>query len=68
MTVAKNYFEKQSKSEEFRSHYQKEKQALDIEYILEELRQDIINQKPISVLLSEVEDLKKMISRVRKCP
>ena len=62
MTIAKNYFEKQLKNQEFRDHYQKEKRALDIEYLLEELRQDIIDQKPISVLLSEVEDLKKMIT------
>lgn len=62
MTIAKNYFEKQLKDQEFRDYYKKEKQALDIEYLLEELKQDIINQKPISVLLSEVEDIKKMIT------
>jgi polyhydroxyalkanoate synthesis regulator phasin len=62
MTIAKSYFEEQFKNQEFRNHYLKEKQALDIEYLLEEIKQDIIKQKPISVLLSEVEDLKKMIT------
>jgi len=62
MTIAKSYFEEQLNNQEFRNHYQKEKQALDVEYLLEELKQDIINQKPINILLSEVEELKKMIT------
>ena len=64
MTIAKNYFEEQFKNKEFRNHYIKEKQVLDIEYLLEELRQDIINQKPKNILLSEVENIKKFLSNI----
>ena len=64
MTIAKNYFDAQLKNEEFIKHYQKEKQSLDIEYLLEELRQDIINQKPKNILLSEVENIKKFLSNI----
>jgi len=44
MTIAEKYFEQQLKNPEFKLHYLNEKEKLDIEYMLEELKQDIIHE------------------------
>ncbi len=64
MSIAKKYFEEQLENPEFKKHYSEEKKMLDIEYMFEELKQDIIDQKPTKVLLSEVENLKKVIINI----
>ena len=61
MTIAENYFEQQLKNPEFKLNYLTEKEKLDIEYMLEELKQDIINRKPTKVLISEIDNLKKAL-------
>jgi phage terminase Nu1 subunit (DNA packaging protein) len=61
MTIAKEYFEQQLKNSEFKLHYLNEKEKLDIEYMLEELKKDIINKKPTNVLISEIENLEKIL-------
>ncbi len=61
MTIAKKCFERQLNNPEFKIHYLNEKEKLDIEYMLEELKQDIINKKPTNVLISEIENLKKIL-------
>ncbi len=61
MTIAEKYFEEQLKNPEFKLHYLNEKEKLDIEYMLEELKQDIIDKKPTNVLISEIENLKKIL-------
>ena len=52
MNIAREYFKKQWKNESFRHSYLEEKVKLDIEYHLEELKRDILSQKPC-----ETEDL-----------
>ncbi|MFQ5686171.1 MAG: hypothetical protein ACE5GV_05870 [Candidatus Scalindua sp.] len=49
MTIAEEYFEQQLKNPEFRLHYINKKEKLDIEYMLEELKQSIINKKPTNL-------------------
>ena len=44
MTIAKEYFEHQLKNSEFKLYYLNEKKKHDIEYMLEELKQDTINK------------------------
>lgn len=49
MNIAKEYFKKQWKNEEFKHSYLEEKVKLDIEYHLKELKRDIESQKPQEV-------------------
>jgi len=46
MNIAKDYFNKQWKNEEFRHAYLEEKVKLDIEYHLEELKKNLQSQRP----------------------
>ncbi len=45
MNIAKDYFKKQWKNEEFQHSYLEEKVKLDIEYQLANLKKDIQSQK-----------------------
>lgn len=46
MNIAKDYFRKERKNEEFQNAYLEEKVKLDIEYQMEKLKKDIPSQKP----------------------
>jgi hypothetical protein len=61
MNIAKEYFKKQQKNEEFRHSYLEEKVTLDIEYRLEELKRDITDRKPQEELIRKVDLLEKYV-------
>ena len=54
MNIAREYFEKQWKNEEFKHSYLEEKVRLDIEYHLRELKRDIRRQKPQEELVKKL--------------
>lgn len=61
MNIAKEYFKKQWKNEEFKHYYLEEKVKLDIEYHLEELKRDIKSQKPQEELIKKVDFIEQYI-------
>jgi len=61
MNIAKDYFKKQWKNEEFRHTYLEEKVKLDIEYHLEELKKDIKSQKPAEELINRVNFIEQYV-------
>ena len=61
MNIAKRYFQEQLNNEEFRQSYLEEKTKLDIEYQLEELKQDIKSSKPVNELLKKIDFIEKYV-------
>lgn len=54
--VRGKYLKEQLKSDEFRRAYLEEKKRLDIEYRLEELKEDVQTHKSSNELIEKVED------------
>ena len=61
VNIAKGYFKKQWKNEEFKHSYLEERVKLDIEYHLEELKRDIESQKPQEELIKKVDLIEQYI-------
>jgi len=61
MNIAKDYFKKQWKNEEFRHTYLEEKVKLDMEYHLEELKKDIKSHKPSEELINRVNFIEQYV-------
>ena len=61
MNIAKEYFRKQWKNEEFKHSYLEEKVKLDIEYHLEELKKDIQSKKPQEELIKKVDFIEQYV-------
>ena len=64
MSIAEKYFTEQLKSDEFRRAYLEEKTKLDIEYRLEELKQDVRKRKSPHELIEKIEDLERFVTGV----
>jgi hypothetical protein len=62
MDEAKKYFETQLSNPEFRKHFIEEKIRLDIEYELDELEHDIIEDKSPDTLLTKIKHIKKLLN------
>jgi hypothetical protein len=62
MDEAKKYFETQLNNPEFRKHFIEEKIRLDIEYELDELEHDIIEDKSPDTLLTKIKHIKKLLN------
>jgi hypothetical protein len=64
MTIAKGYLKQQMKNPEFKQSFLNEKARLDIEYQLEELKQDIAICKPASELIGIIDQIELFVQRV----
>lgn len=57
MNNATKYFQKQMENEEFRNSYFAEKVKLDLEFLIDELVDNINSEKPKTLLLSHVKKI-----------
>jgi hypothetical protein len=64
MNIAQQYFQQQLATDEFRHAYFEEKAKLDIEYQLEELKNDIQARKPIEELIQKIEYIERYVMAV----
>ena len=61
MNIAKEYLNQQMKNKEFQQGFLNEKARLDVEYQLEELKQDIAECKPASVLIGKIDQIEQFV-------
>ncbi len=64
MNIAEQYFQKHLRVDEFKHSYLQEKVKLDIEYQLEELKNDIRTVKPVEELIKKIECIEKYVMTV----
>lgn len=64
MNIAQTYFQKQFSVAEFRHAYLEEKAKLDIEYQLEELKQDIQARKSTEELIRKIDQIEQYVMAV----
>ena len=62
MNNARQYIENKMKDENFRRSYVEEKLKIDLEFIIDELNENIKNDKPKNELLKGVKKLKRVIA------
>ena len=62
MNNATKYFQKQMENEEFRNSYFAEKIKLDLEFLIDELADNINSEKPKTQLLSYVKKIKSTLA------
>jgi hypothetical protein len=62
MNNAAKYFQKQMENEEFRNSYFAEKIKLDLEFLIDELVDNINSEKPKTQLLSHVKKIKSTLA------
>lgn len=61
MNIAQQYFQQQLSATEFRHAYLEEKARLDIEYQLEELKEDIRDCKPIDEIIQKIDRIEQYV-------
>ena len=61
MSIAKEYLKQQMQNPEFRQSFLNEKARLDIEYQLEELKQDIALCKPANELIGKIDQIERFV-------
>jgi len=64
MNTAKKYLREQLSVPEFKRSYLEEKIKLDIEYQLEELKNDIQSHKPNDELMKKIDSIKQYVTSV----
>lgn len=61
MNIAKEYLKHQMKDPIFKGSFLNEKVRLDIEYQLEELKQDIAGCKPINEIIGKIDQIESFV-------
>jgi hypothetical protein len=64
MNIAQQYFQQQLSNAEFRHAYLEEKAKVDIEYQLEELKEDILACKPIEEIIQKIDRIEQYVMAV----
>ena len=64
MTIAKEYLKQQMQNPAFKQSFLNEKARLDIEYQLEELKQDIAVCKPANELIGKIDQIERFVQQV----
>ncbi|MBF0463968.1 MAG: hypothetical protein HQK88_10650 [Nitrospirae bacterium] len=64
MSIADEYLKKQLSVPEFKQSYMEEKVKLDIEYQLEDLKNDIQSLKPSEEIIKKIDRIEKFILSV----
>jgi hypothetical protein len=61
MNIAKEYLNHQTKDPVFKGSFLNEKARLDIEYQLEELKQDVAGCKPINEIIGKIDRIERFV-------